>query len=114
MGFDSFPIVGQGSQIDPALLEDENSARTRSKVAHLERNDFRRYSIRKNRDFPVEAKNYDDDRKPAAKVLPSTRSRDGVKVVVSRNLHYASNLTSYYISLIYPFLSICNIAVYSI
>jgi hypothetical protein len=83
MGFDTFPIIDQASHIDQVSVMDENSEISRSKVARLERNEFRRFSIRNSHSCHANAKKDDDDRKPAAKVLPSTRSRNGIKIPVS-------------------------------
>lgn len=89
MGFDSFPIVNQGTQCDLALREDENASISSPMLENLGRSRFRRSSIRNRDGFSIDAKKDDFDQKPAAKMLPSTRGRNGVKPSVSYTLNSA-------------------------
>jgi len=89
MGFDSFPIVNQGAQCDLTFREDDNASISTSTLESLGRNHFRRSSIRNRNGFSVDAKKDCFEQKPAAKMLPSTRSRNGVKPSVSYTLHSA-------------------------
>jgi hypothetical protein len=92
MGFDSFPIVDQGTQCDLTLREDENASISSPMLENLGRSRFRRSSIRHRDGFSIDAKKDGFDQKPA-KMLPSTRGRNSVKPSVRYSLYSALSST---------------------
>ena len=88
MGFDSLPVVNQGAQCNLNFREDENGSISSSMLENLRRSRFRRSSIRNRDGFSVGAEKDDGfDQKPAAKMLPSIRGRNGAKPSVSYTLY---------------------------
>lgn len=86
--------MDQGTQCDLTLRENENDSISSPLLENLGRSRCRRSSIRHRDGFSIDAKKDGFDQKPAAKMLPSTRGRNGVKPSVSYSLYSALTSTS--------------------